>query len=99
MRPVAVGLAVGLLLVALPEGIGPVIVVVGALVAGWVLPTEPMVAALLYLLPAIVLGGIRLLLDDGSVAMGALLFGLVIGVAFVAIFTHVGAGIALRHQS
>lgn len=97
-RPVIVGLLAGALLLLLPEGLGPVVVIGGGLVAGWVLPGSPMSAALLFLLPSLVLGGVRIALDDDAPSSGALLFGVVTTVLFVAIFTHVGAGLALRRQ-
>lgn len=40
-----------------------------------------------------------MILYDSSDAAGAFLFGVVIAVVLAAIFTHVGAGIALRRQS
>ena len=96
-RPAAVGAGAGLLLLVLPEGLGAVIVVVvAALVAGWVLPESPMAAAVLFLVPTTVVGAIRVVLEDDASNAGALIVGLVVTVLFVAVFTHVGAGLALR---
>jgi hypothetical protein len=97
-KPVIAGILTGLGLFVLPEGLGPLILVVGALAAGWVLAGGPMLAAMLFLAPAILLGAPRLLMSDDRPAVGGLLLALVIAVAFVAIFTHLGAGIALRRQ-
>ena len=58
-----------------------------------------MQAAMLFLAPALVLGAVRLLIDDADVPLWALLLALVSTVMFVAIFTHVGAGIALRRAA
>lgn len=96
LKPAPVGLGAGLLLFALPDGVGPVVVIVAALAAGWVLPSEPMTAAVLFLAPSIALGTVRAVVDDETPAIGALLLALVGAVVVTAIFTHVGAGIALR---
>ena len=99
LKPVVAGIVAGVALLVLPEGLGPVVVVVGALAAGWSLPSAPMPAAVLFLVPAIVLGSIRVLVEDDRPAVGALLLALVMAVLFIAIFTHVGAGIVQRRQS
>jgi hypothetical protein len=99
LKPVGVGLLAGLSSFVLPGSLGVVIMVVAALAAGWVLPSAPMAAALLFLAPALVLGAVRLLLDDSDVAVSTLLLALVSAVMVVAVFTHVGAGIALRRAA
>lgn len=97
LKPPLVGLAAGLLSVALPSGLGLVIIIAAAFLAGWLLPTQPMTAAALFLAPAIVIGTIVVLADDAS-NVGSLFLGFVGVVLFTAIFTHVGAGIALRRS-
>jgi hypothetical protein len=94
----AVGVGTGLLVVVVPDGIGVVFALAGAVLAGFVYPRGPMVAAVLFLSPPFVVLGVRLVIDDGSVDLVGLALGLVSGVIVVAIFTHVGAGIALRRQ-
>ncbi len=97
--PIGVGLAGGLLVPFLPDVAGAVVLCVAALVAGWILPRAPMKAAALFVLPTIVVGLVRMIVNDASDAAGAFAFGAVIAVAVAAIFTHVGAGIALRRQA
>lgn len=100
LKPVAVGVAAGVLLFVLPDGVGPIIVIAAALLAGVVLPEQPMTAAAFFLVPTIVVGAVRVLTEDAAPAAGALILALVTAVFFTAIFTHVGAGIALRrHQA
>ena len=82
----------------LPDGAGLVIVVVAALAAGWLLPHEPVKAAVLFVLPTVAIGFVRMLVDDESGAAGAFALGSAIAVVVAAIFTHVGAGIALRRE-
>ena len=84
---------------ALPEGLGFVVVAVATCAAGWFLASEPMQAALFFLLPAVVLGAIRVIAEEGTAPIGAMLFGLVIAVMTIAVFTHLGAGVALRRQA
>ena len=55
---------------ALPEGLGFVVVAVAACAAGWFLASEPMQAALFFLLPAVVLGAIRALVTQMWVGLG-----------------------------
>jgi uncharacterized membrane protein len=97
--PVGAGLAGGVLVSFLPNALGPVVVILAAFAAGWLLPRAPMKAAVLFVIPTAVVGFVRMILNDSSDAAGAFLFGLVIAVVLAAIFTHVGAGIALRRQS
>lgn len=66
MKPVIVGLAAGILSVVLPSGLAPVVAITGALLAGWVLPTMPVMAAILFLAPALAVGAVRLVADDSS---------------------------------
>ena len=99
VKPVIAGIVTGLVLLVLPEGVGPFVVIAGALAAGWVLPSAPMAAAVLFLAPTIVIGSVRVLSENDRPAVGALALALLMAVLFVAIFTHVGAGIAVRHQS
>lgn len=98
LGPVGAGLAAGLLAALLPDGVGVVVILVAALVAGWLLPDAPMKAAVLFVLPAVAIGFARMILDDRSDAAGAFAFGSVVAVVVAAIFTHVGAGIALRRK-
>lgn len=99
MIPVALGVGAGLFQVVVPEGLGFVVVILAAFAAGWFLAEEPMAAALLFMLPAVVLGVLRVLVDGESASFGALAFGLVLAVMFAAFFTHIGAGVALRRRS
>ena len=97
-KPVLVGAGAGLLLLVLPDGAGGVVVVLAALLAGWILPQAPMAAAVLFLVPTVVLGTVRLLVDDGSIGLGSAVFALLTAVLVIAIVTHVGAGLALRRR-
>ena len=97
VRPVLVGAAAGLLLLLLPAGAAFVVVIAGALLAGWLLPRAPMKAAVLFIVPTAVMGIVRLVTDDES-DVGALIVALVVSTILAAILTHVGAGIALRRQ-
>src|SRR3546814_450643 len=99
LKPAAVGVAAGIISVVLPEGIGPVVIVAAALAAGCLLPSAPMQAAVLFLLPALVLGAVRFAIDDGAEVSGGLAVGAVMALIFVAIFTHVGADIAMRRST
>ena len=98
MKPVIVGLAAGILSVVLPSGLTPAVAIAGALLAGWVLPAMPVMAAILFLAPALVVGAVRLLADDSSGNLAGIALGIVLAVAFTAILTHVGAGLALRRK-
>jgi len=98
-RPVIVGVAAGLLVLVLPGGLGPGVVIAAALLAGWLLPREPVIAAALFLAPGIAGATVRVLLDDDGPPLGALVLSFVLAVLFVAILTHVGAGMALRRRS
>ena len=97
-KPVIVGVVTGLLLLVLPDGLGPVVLMVAAVLAGWVLAEEPMTAALLFLAPAVVLGTVRLLADHDAPSIGALVLSFVLAVFLAAILTHAGAGMALRRR-
>lgn len=96
-KPVGVGLATGLALFLLPEAVGLPILLLGAVLAGWLLPTAPLAAAALFLVPTAVLGAVRLLSDDAGSA-GTLVGALVSAVLVAAVCTHVGAGLALRRE-
>lgn len=96
LKPVAVGLGAGVLSFVLPDGFGAAVVIASALLAGWVFPNAPMTAALLFLAPTLLLGAIRLLIDDVDASIGALGLAIVGAVFFTAIFTHLGSGLALR---
>ncbi|MEO6318718.1 MAG: hypothetical protein ABIP36_08040 [Acidimicrobiales bacterium] len=98
-KPALVGAGAGLLLFVLPGAVGSLIIILAALLAGWVLPKAPMAAAALFLAPTVALGAVRLLVDDGSVGLGSVVFALVTAVAVTAIFTHVGAGLAQRRRA
>ena len=97
--PVGFGIAGGLLAAFLPGALGPAALVIAALLAGWVLPRAPMEAAALFVLPTLLIGVGRMILDDASDAAGAFAVGAVMAVVFAAIFTHVGAGMALRRET
>ena len=97
-KPLLVAVVAGVLLLVGPSGMGPVIVIAAALLAGWLLPREPMTAAVLFLVPTFAVGAIRLLVDDDGLSTGALAFGAVSAIFLVAILTHVGAGVALRRR-
>lgn len=98
MKPVIIGLAAGVLSVVLPSGLAPVVAIAGALLAGWVLPTMPVMAAILFLAPALAVGAVRLLADDRRGNLAGIALGIVLAIAFTAILTHVGAGLALRRK-
>lgn len=97
--PIGAGLAGGILVSFLPDALGPVALIVAALIAGWLMPRAPMKAAVLFVLPTVVIGFVRMILDDASDAAAAFAFGIVVAVAVAAIFTHVGAGVTLRRQA
>lgn len=98
LLPVSLGVGAGLVQFAAPESLGFLIVIIAAIAAGWSMADEPMKAAVLFLLPTILLGAARLLFGDASVSAGVLVLALVVAVMFTAIFTHLGAGIALRRR-
>jgi hypothetical protein len=95
---VAVGIVAGLLLLVLPGGLAPVVLIVAGLLAGWVLPQRPTAAAALFLGPTAVVGAVRVIAEDGAPSVGALALSLVFAVLVVAVLTHVGAGLALRRR-
>lgn len=97
--PVGFGLAAGVLAGFLPQALGSVVWIVAALAAGWMLPRAPMLAAALFVLPSIVVGIFRLILSDASDALGAFAIGVAVAIVLAAMFTHIGAGIALRRKS
>lgn len=97
-RPILIGLFAGGAGAALPGGAGAIVLVAGAVMAGWVLPSEPMRAAVLFVLPAIVIGAVRIVLNDETDVLPALLVGSIVALFVAAVFTHVGAGVALRRQ-
>ena len=86
-KPVLIGVAAGVLVSFIPDGPGTLVLVVAALAAGWVLPEEPLVAALLFLGPAIIIRSIQALVADGPSQLGKLAIALVFTIMFVAIFT------------
>ena len=94
--PVVAGLATGAVLFIAPDALAAPLVIAGALIAGWVLPSAPMLAAILFLVPSLVLGAIRLSIDEMAPYAGGLALALVTAIMFTGIFTHVGAGLALR---
>ncbi len=96
--PIGAGLIAGLASALMPGAVALVVVVVAAVTAGWLLPEAPMRAALLFVLPAVVIGFVRMLLDDRSDAVGAFTVGSVLAAVVASIFTHVGAGLALRRS-
>jgi hypothetical protein len=59
----------------------------------------PVMAAILFLAPALVVGALRLLADDSNGNLAGIALGFVLAVAFTAILTHVGAGLALRRKT
>ena len=98
-KPVVVGVAAGILSLVLPGGLTPLVVIVAALVAGWLLPGEPVVAAALFLAPGVVAGTVRVLIDGDAPSIAALALVLLCAVLFVGILTHLGAGLALRRRT
>ncbi len=74
------------------------VVIVAALLAGWVLPSEPMAAAVLFLGPTIALGAVRAVTAADTPGVGSLLFAVLGGVIFAAIFSHLEADMALRRR-
>jgi hypothetical protein len=98
-KPVVVAVAAGILSLVLPGELTPVVVIAGALVAGWFLPGEPVVAAALFLVPGVVAGTLRILIDGDAPSIGALALVLLCAVLFVAVLTHLGAGLALRRRT
>lgn len=99
LRVAAVGLLTGAVAAVLPGIVGTLVLIAGAMLAGWLLPSEPMKAAALFVLPAALVGAVRIVLDDTSEVLPALLVGVLLALVLAAIFTHVGAGIALRRQN
>lgn len=97
-RPVGAGLVAGLVSALVPDAVGLVVLLVAAVTAGWLLPEAPTRAALLFVLPAVAIGFVRMLLDDRSDAIGAFIAGSVVAVVVAAIFTHLGAGFSLRRS-
>lgn len=97
MIPALLGAGAGAAQAVLPTAIGVVVLVVAAFVAGTRLPESPMKAAGLFVLPAIVVGFSRVLLD-GSSEIGSFIFGSIVSVMFVGILTHFAAGIVLRRR-
>lgn len=88
----------GLASALVPGAVGVVVLLVAAVTAGWLFPEAPMRAAMLFVLPAVGIGFVRMLLDDRSDAVGAFTVGSVLAVVVAAIFTHLGAGLALRRS-
>ncbi len=99
LRVALIGLGAGAAGAFLPDIIGRLVVFAGAVLAGWVLPGEPVKAAAFFVLPAALLSAVRFMLDDeADVPPAAFLIAVVFALVLAAIFTHVGAGIALRRQ-
>lgn len=96
--PIAAGLVAGLVSAVVPDTIGLVVLLVATLAAGWLLPEAPVRAALLFVLPAVAIGLVRMVVGDRSDAVGAFIVGSIVAVVVAAIFTHVGAGLALRRR-
>lgn len=57
-----------------------------------------MMAAVLFLVPGVVVGAVRLLTVDDSINVAGLGFAIVVAVGFTAIFSHVGAGLVRRRK-
>ena len=114
LGPVLVGLGAGIVVLIAPESWAAPIVVAGALLAGWFLPKAPMVAALLYLVPTVALGAVRLVIDvvrpddapndsssspaESGLVAGGVIVAIIAVVLSTAIFTHVGAIVARRRS-
>ena len=99
LRVAVVGLLTGAAAAILSEIVGTLVLIAGAMLAGWLLSSEPMKAAALFVLPAALAGAVRIILDDASDVLPALLIGVLLALVLAAIFAHVGAGIALRRQN
>ncbi len=99
LRVAVVGLLTGAVAAILPDIVSTLVLIAGAMLAGWLLPSKPMKAAALFVLPAALVGAVRIILDDASDVLPALLIGVLLALVLAAIFTHVGAGIALRRQN
>jgi hypothetical protein len=98
LRVVLIGLGAGAAVALLPGIVGILALIGGAVLAGWVLPEEPVKAAAFFVLPTAIVGAVRVIVDDAADVLPSLLIGVVIALVLAAIFTHVGAGIALRRQ-
>ncbi len=94
---ILVGVAAGVAIAVLPEGGVPLVALVAALIAGALLPLRPMVAAVLVLVPTIVVAVIRTALDSDR-NVGAMLLATLSAVFVAAILTHVSAGVVLRRD-
>jgi hypothetical protein len=92
-----VGLVAGLLIAVLPEGAIPFVALAAAIAAGALLPASPMVAAVLVLVPTMVVAVVRAAIDDDR-NVGALVVGLVSAVCVAAIVTHLSAGVVKRRE-
>lgn len=94
---VAVGLVAGVAVALLPEGAVPLVAIAAALTAGALLPAKPMLAAVLVLLPTVVVAVVRAALDSDR-NLGGLAMALLGALFIAAILTHVSAGVAVRRQ-
>jgi hypothetical protein len=101
MRPegavVLVGVLAGLLIAVAPEGAIPLIALGAAAVAGVRLYERPMTAALLVLVPTVVLALLRAALDSDR-DVGAMAMTIISSVFVTAIVTHVAAGVTARRR-
>jgi len=88
----------GAVMAVVPEGAVPLVALGAAVIAGAMRPTEPMVAALLVLLPTVTLAVARTLVDSDRDA-GAMFLALVSAVLVTAIVTHLTAGVVLRRRT
>ena len=96
-RGVLVGLVAGLLIAVLPEGAILFVALGAAIAAGALLPASPMLAAVLVLVPTMVVAVVRAAIDDDR-NIGALVVGLVMAVFLAAIVTHLSAGVVKRRE-
>ena len=95
---VAVGLAAGAIIAVSPEGVVPLVALGAAVIAGAMRPGEPMVAALLVLLPTAVVAVARTVLDSDR-DVGAMFLALVSAAFVTAIVTHLTAAVVLRRRA
>ena len=94
---VVVGLVAGVAVALLPEGAIPFVALAAALAAGALLSDKPMVAAVLVLVPTIVVGVARTIVDSDR-NVGAMALALLSALFVAAILTHLSAGFTQRRR-
>ena len=94
---ILVGVVAGIVIAVMPDGAIPVVAVVAALVAGALLPLRPMVAAILVLVPTIIVAVLRTAIDADR-DVGAMGVALISALFVTAILTHLSAGVVKRRN-